>query len=189
MKKSALANIISNPRRWPGIPPWWPLPSPQIAAVLGVTPGTLHEWRALGKGPSAIPTILYKPTRGDPTYYHFAIVRKWALAHFGLTYTLEDQIVDFMIDYFPNWHIAQFPLYDQIEHFDKLFRRDRNLVRLGREPENFDEKRILEWNDYFSKQPRFVPAERRNYEIGAALLGELPKGHLNLLTPKQLAAA
>ena len=64
MPKTSGANLYKDAARWPVMPPWWLLSSPQAAALINVTPATLHMWRTRGEGPPAVPPLFLKPAQG-----------------------------------------------------------------------------------------------------------------------------
>ena len=191
MKKSNFANMHSDTNRWPNIPPWWLLSSPQVATVLGVTTETLHSWRTLGTGPETISTARIRPSQGNPTFYRLAQVKKWATMQIGMPYCASDQVTDFLIGYWSNWHVTHYPLGPQIENFDNMFEQDRNSVRRDKEPKVFDLQEVLGWDNYYSKQPRFRSnkIEIKYYDFFNTLLKETPHGHMSKLTPRQLENA
>ncbi len=186
MRKSAASNLFANAPRYPYLPPWCLLSSPQVAALLGVTPETLHIWRTLGTAPEAVSTALVRPTQGNPTFFRLGQVKKWASERIGMSYSLQDQSMDFLLEFFPEKIVAEWPLNEQINLFDRRLEHDLRLQQKGQEPEYFEVKLILEWDNYFSKQPRFVPARSKYFDFFISLIAEMPRGHVNYRTPRQL---
>ena len=186
MKKTACANLFAEARNWPYIPPWILLSSPQVAALLGVTPETLHAWKTLGSGPEAVSTALIQPTRGNPSYYRLAQVRKWASERIGMSYTIQDQITDFLMDHETIDIVSSFPLDVQVNVFDDRLESDLQDIRKGKQPIHFDYLQLLDWDEYISKQPRFEPNKSKYFDLSFALLQEMPRKHIHCLTPRQL---
>jgi len=50
------------------------LPSPKVANLLGIKPGTLRAWRVLGKGPRFIRI-------GGSVFYRVSEVESWLKSH------------------------------------------------------------------------------------------------------------
>ena len=188
MKKSDGFSIFYNAPYWPSIPPWWALTSPQVAALLSITPETLHIKRALSMAPQAISASTIKPAQGQPVFFRLAHVRSWVAAKMGVSYTVTDQVTDFLIDFFPNWHVCQFPLDEQVKHFDRVFTHQNRRFLQGEELENFDERLMLDWGDYFAKQPKFVAKNKKYFDLQYDLLiVEAARDNSSPLSPRQLA--
>lgn len=188
MKKSDAFHIFEQAPNWPSIPPWWTLTSPQVAALLTITPETLHIKRTQGVAPQAISAGAIKPAQGQPVFFRLAHVRAWTVQKMGLSYSVTDQITDFMMDFFPDWHICDFPLDEQVKHFDTIFRKEERLLHFGKALENFDSQLILAWGDHFAKQPKFVGNHMAYFDLQYDLLiTEVPRGYNSPLTPRQLA--
>src|SRR6056297_1807130 len=95
MKTNLATSVFEETATWPSIPPWWLLSSPQVAAILDLTPATLHIWRTNGKGPKFIPPMCLKRRQGDPVYYQYSTLRTWAAHRVGLILGFEEQVEDF----------------------------------------------------------------------------------------------
>lgn len=186
MRKSPGANLYAHSPTYPYLPPWCLLSSPQVATLLNVTPETLHSWRVLESGPEPVSTAVIRPTQGNPTYYRLAQVRKWASERIGLSYKIQDQVIDFLLDFFPESFVTKAPLDAQVRLFDDRLDHDRHLHRRGREPEFFELDQILEWDSYISRQPRFTPSKYKYRDLDFAILVETPREHLHYLKPRQL---
>ena len=101
MPKKPGANLYKDAASWPVIPPWWLLSSTQAAALINVTPATLHYWRTRGEGPATVPTLFLRPTQGDPIFYVYAVLRSWAAERVGIQYSFEDQCSDYFLEVIP----------------------------------------------------------------------------------------
>jgi hypothetical protein len=187
MKQSPGSNLFANAPRYPYLPPWCLLSSPQVAALLGVTPETLHIWRTLGTGPKSVSTALVRPTQGNPTFFRIGQVKKWASKRIGMSYSMQDQSLDFLLDFFPEHIVFGWPLDEQIKLFDTQLESDRRRHRQGKTPEHIDTQLILDWDNYISKQPRFRSSESKYYDVfHTILISEMPKDHNNCRTPRQI---
>jgi len=159
-----------------------------VAALLNITPETLHIKRAKGLAPQSISAGAIKPAQGQPVFFRLGHVRAWVAKKAGLSYTITDQITDFLMDYFPDWHVCKNPLDEQVKHFDTIFRNEERLLSYGKKPEHFDGQLMLAWGDHFAKQPKFKSNEMIYFDLQYDLLiTEVPRGYPRPLTPRQLA--
>jgi len=154
MKKKSGANLFKEPAKWPLIPPWWLLSSPQAAALLNVTPATLNNWRVRGEGPVAVPPMYLKPTQGDPIYYLYGKVRSWAAERLSLTYVMADQCQDFFNSVDPRLHELFSSWRGGAKNFNMLFEADHKRARNGKKTAFFSPEQIHEMDIYYSRQPR-----------------------------------
>lgn len=154
MNKISGARLFKEPAKWPQIPPWWLLSSPAAAALLNVTPATLHNWRVRGEGPAAVPPMYLRPTQGNPIYYQYGVVRSWAANRLGLEYSIEDQCHDFYQPLLPSYAATRTPIDDLAPRFDGMFVRDRAQARYGKPTKYIPLERLEEMDMYFSKQPQ-----------------------------------
>jgi hypothetical protein len=187
MQKSSGSNLFHNAPRYPYLPPWCLLSSPQVAALLEVTPETLHAWRTLGTAPEAVSTALVRPTQGNPTFFRLGEVKKWASERIWMSYSMQDQSIDFLLDFFPEHIVFGWPLSEQIKLFDRQLESDRRRHRQGKTPEHIDTHLILEWDNYISKQPRFRSSETKYFDVFYTIqISEMPREQTNCLTPRQI---
>ena len=154
MKKKFGANLFKEPAKWPLIPPWWLVSSPQAAALLNVTPATLHNWRIRGEGPAAVPPMYLKPTQGDPIYYLYGKVRSWAAKRLGLTYAMEDQCRDFFNNTNPHLDTLFSSWRGGAKTFDMFFKADHKSVSNGGNPSHISLEQLHEMDVYYTRQPR-----------------------------------
>ncbi|NIZ63371.1 hypothetical protein DL239_20605 [Sedimentitalea sp. CY04] len=154
MSKISGANLFKEPAKWPRIPPWWLLSSPTAAALLNVTPATLHNWRVRGEGPAAVPPMYLKPTQGDPIYYQFGVVRSWAAERLGLSYSIEDQCHDFYSPLIPPFADSERTIDDLAIKFDNIIAGERTRAKTGKPTLYIPLERLEEMDIYYSKQPR-----------------------------------
>lgn len=188
MKKTDAFHIFEQAHYWPSIPPWWTLTSPQVAALLSVTPETLHIKKARGAAPQTISAGDIKPEQGQAVFFRLAHVRAWTAQKMGLSYSVTDQITDFLLDFFPDWHVREFPLGEQVKHFDTIFQKEERLLHFGKALENFDSQLILSWGDHFAKQPQFINNKMIYFDLDYDLLiKDVPRGYNRPLTQRQLA--
>jgi len=152
-----------------------------MAALLSITPETLHIKRAISAAPRSISAAVIKPAQGQPVFFRITAVRTWLAAKLGVAYSATDQVTDFLIDWFPDWQVCQFPINEQVKHFDWVFEQQRKKFLRGEKLEYFDARRILEWGDYFAKQPKFIGKGQRYFDLQYDLVS---RDHL---APRQLA--
>jgi hypothetical protein len=155
MKTNLAASVFEETSSWPGIPPWWLLSSPQVAAVLDLTPATLHIWRTNGKGPKFVPPMCLKPRQGDPVYYQYSTLRSWAAQRVGLTLGFEEQIHDFFEQYAKGMK-THTSLQARMNFFDVIFSKNRQSVRKGERPLLVSKDSMLIMDVYFSRQPKWL---------------------------------
>ena len=188
MKKSDGFSIFYDAPNWPNIPPWWTITSPQVAALLSITPETLHIKRATSAAPKSISASVIKPAQGQPVFFRMGNVRTWVAAKLGVSYTITDQVTDFMMDWFANWQVCEFPLNEQVKHFDMVFGQQQQLFLRGQELEYFDGYLMLEWGDYYAKQPKFIGKKSKYWDLQYDLIiTDVPRGYNSPYTPRQLA--
>jgi hypothetical protein len=154
MSRISGANLFKEPAQWPLLPPWWLLAAPRAAALLNVTSATLQNWRVRGEGPEPVPPMYLKPTQGDPIYYRYTDIRSWAATRLGLSYTFDDQCVDFFNEVCPNLNGGTGSNLGRAKTFDMLFSSARSEVRVGNPPIHFDLKTIEGMDIYYSRQPK-----------------------------------
>jgi hypothetical protein len=74
-----------------------------------------------------------------------------------------------------------------LKHFDGVFRQENKRFLKGEKLENFDEKILLGWGDYYSKQPKFKARNKVYFDLLYDLLiHEVPREYLHPLTQRQL---
>lgn len=155
MKTNLATSVFEETATWPSIPPWWLLSSPQVAAILSLTPATLHIWRTNGKGPKFIPPMCLKRRQGDPVYYQYSALRSWAAQRFGLTLGFEDQVYDFFEQQAGGMK-THASLKARMDFFDTIFSRNQQKVRNGERPLLVSKDSVLEMDAYFSRQPKWL---------------------------------
>ncbi|WP_288928383.1 hypothetical protein [uncultured Maritimibacter sp.] len=135
-------------------------------------------------------TALIRPTQGNLLYYRLGQVKKWAADQVGLPYSISDQILDFLQDFFPDGVVNTTPIGVLMREFDARLEEDFRCIRGGNKPKWFPSSQVYDWDIYYSRQPRFVTSEDRSkyFDLEHALLLELPRGHLSPFTPRQLKA-
>ncbi|MDF2235108.1 hypothetical protein P2H44_21330 [Albimonas sp. CAU 1670] len=144
------------PEVWPSIPPWWLLSTPQVAALINLTPATLSAWRIRGEGPPHIPSMYLKPAQGQPVFYQYGAVRAWAASAAGLDYPMADQCRDFLEAVAPNIERGTGTTEAKARVFDELFNEERRLAANG-EPTRMLALSAIESLDRFaSHQPRWA---------------------------------
>ncbi|MGR3608690.1 MAG: helix-turn-helix transcriptional regulator [Sulfitobacter sp.] len=153
MTKTSGANLFKEPTKWPLMPPWWLLSSPQAAALLSVTSATLHNWRVRGEGPEPVPPMYLRKTQGNPIYYRYSNVRTWAATRVGLEYSFEDQCHDFFERVFPPMNGFTGPLKGVLKIFDDLFAKERSKVKSGNDPWQLSLADVETMDVYYSRQP------------------------------------
>lgn len=190
MENRAVLVRKDTPTQFPYAPPWLLISAPLVAACLQVKPETLNAWRIRGKAPEAVSTALIRPTQGNPLYYRLGQVKKWAAEQVGLPYSISDQILDFMQDFFPEGVVNYTPIGVLMGEFDARLEEDFRCIRNGKKPNWLPSSQVYDWDIYFSRQPRFVTSEGRSkyFDLEYALLLELPREHLSSFTPRQLRA-
>lgn len=154
MSKTSGANLFKEPANWPRIPPWWLLSSPTVAALLNVTPATLHNWRVRGEGPAAVPPMYLKPTQGDPIYYQYGVVRSWAAERLGLDYSIEEQCHDFYEPLIAPFAHSERTIDDLATKFDNIIAGERTRAKSGKPILYIPLERLEEMDVFYSKQPR-----------------------------------
>jgi len=154
MSKNSGTNLFKEPANWPQIPPWWLLSSPQAAALLNVTSATLHNWRVRGEGPAAVPPMYLRSTQGDPIYYLYGLVRSWAAERLGLSYSIEDQCIDFLKETIPWLSEVEATWRSRAWAFDNVFEKMHRKVINGETPNQISKELIQEMDLFYAKQPR-----------------------------------
>lgn len=155
MKTNLATSVFEETATWPGIPPWWLLSSPQVAAILDLTPATLHIWRTKGKGPKFIPPMCLKRRQGDPVYYQYSTLRTWAAQRVGLTLGFEEQVENFFEQQAGGMK-THASLEARMDFFDKIFVKNRQSVRKGERPLLVSKDSVLAMDVYFSRQPTWL---------------------------------
>lgn len=155
MPKSPGANLYKDAARWPAIPPWWLLSSPQAAALINVTPATLHYWRTRGEGPTTIPPLFLKPTQGDPIFHMYGILRSWAAERVGLEYKFDDQCWDYFRKDCPMLVGGVGSTAARAREFDRLYEAARQEVGRGNAPRGVNLSTIHRLDAYYAKQPKW----------------------------------
>jgi hypothetical protein len=161
MPKKPGANLYKDAARWPVIPPWWLLSSTQAAALINVTPATLHYWRTRGEGPTTVPSLFLKPTQGDPIFYVYAVLRAWAAEKVGVQYSFEDQCSDFFLEVSPEFEISFTTVKAKAHTFDQLHASSRKKVGKGENPNIVDRATVLRLDPYYAKQPTWRRKEAK----------------------------
>jgi hypothetical protein len=153
MSKISGGNLFKEPAKWPLIPPWWLLSSPQAAALLNVTSATLHNWRVRGEGVTPIPPMFLKPTQGDPIYYQYGAVRSWAAERIGISYSMDDQCSDFLSRTEPRLKNGSGSWQDRANTFNMLFRESHKGARKGEKTTSLPLDLVRVMDVYYSRQP------------------------------------
>lgn len=166
MPKSPGANLYKAAARWPVIPPWWLLSSPQAAALINVTPATLHYWRTRGEGPATVLPLFLKPAQGDPVFHMYGTLRSWAAERVGLEYHFEDQCRDYFGVDCPVLLAGVGSLVARAREFDRLYEASRQRVRQGEDPHWLGLPIIHRLDPYYARQPKWRKAASR-YEWAA----------------------
>lgn len=154
MTKISGSNLFKNPTKWPVIPPWWLLSSPQVAALLSVTSATLHNWRVRDEGPDSVPPMYLRKTQGDPVYYMYGAIRMWAAERLGLNYPMEDQSRDFFESVDPNFNSGTGTWRGRANAFNLVFAEAHRDARNGKKSFRFTLEQIQQLDIYYSRQPR-----------------------------------
>ncbi len=155
MPKTPGANLYKDAARWPVIPPWWLLSSPQAAALINVTPATLHIWRTRGEGPSTVPPLFLKPTQGDPIFHMYGTLRSWAAERVGVQYSFEDQCWDYFREDCPILSDGVGTMVARAREFDRQYETARQNVGLGDDPRWVSLSTIQRLDPYYAKQPKW----------------------------------
>ncbi len=155
MPKSPGANLYKDAARWPAIPPWWLLSSPQAAALINVTPATLHYWRTRGEGPTTIPPLFLKPTQGDPAHHVYGTLRSWAAERIGIHYLFSDQCWDYFREDCPMLLKGVGSVAARAREFDKQYELARRDVSLGNKPRWMSASTVHRLDLYYAKQPKW----------------------------------
>ena len=161
MPKKPGSNLYKDAARWPQIPPWWLLSSTQSAALINVTPATLHYWRTRGEGPSTVPPLFIKPTQGDPVFYVYGTLRAWAAERIGVQYLFEDQCYDYFKEIFPPLAAGVGSVAARAQVFDRQYETARRKVRQGECPGLMKRAIILDLDAFYAKQPKWQRPEAR----------------------------
>lgn len=156
MTKISGANLFKEPTKWPLMPPWWLLSAPQAAALLNVSPATLHAWRVRGEGPEAVPPMYLRKTQGNPIFFRYSDVRSWAATRIGLEYCFEDQCHDFFELMFPTLNDSRGSLNGVMKAFGDLFAQEREKIRSGKDPWQLSIKDVEAMDVYYSRQPKWA---------------------------------
>ncbi|MAP15424.1 MAG: hypothetical protein CMH86_11265 [Oceanibulbus sp.] len=137
------------------MPPWWLLSSPQAAALINVTPATLHIWRTRGEGPATVPPLFLKPAQGDPIFHMYGILRKWAAKRVGLDYQFEDQCWDYFRKDCPMLVDGVGSMAARAREFDRQYEAARQEVGQGDEPRWVSLSTIRRLDPYYARQPKW----------------------------------
>lgn len=155
MPKTSGANLYKDAARWPVMPPWWLLLSPQAAALINVTPATLHMWRTRGEGPPAVPPLFLKPAQGDPIFHRYGTLRAWAAKRVGVQYSFEDQCWDYFRKDCLMLADGVGSLVARAREFDRQYEVSRQRLRHGEDPRWLGLPIIHHLDPYFAKQPKW----------------------------------
>lgn len=161
MPKKPGENLYRDAARWPVIPPWWLLSSPQAAALVNTSPATLHNWRTRGEGPAAVAPLFLRPTQGQPVFYVYGTLRSWAAERVGIRYMFEDQCYDFLRERAPWLAGGKASLLPRVKIFDKKFEEARRNVRLGKPVKHFSIAHVIELDSFYATQPSWRRASAR----------------------------
>lgn len=154
MNENPSAKLFKEPANWPLIPPWWLVPSTDAAALLNVKPATLHSWRARNQGPRPYPPMYLRPTQGRPLYYQYGALRTWSASRLGMTYSHEDQCLDFFREVCPILSEGTGSIQSRIDVFERQFAQDRERVLKGEAPTMIQIEHIHDLDVYYARQPR-----------------------------------
>lgn len=155
MPKKPGANLYKDAARWPVIPPWWLLSSPQAAALINVTPATLHYWRTRGEGPTAVAPLFLRPAQGDPIFHQYGTLRAWAAERIGVQYSFEDQCWDYLREDCPMLTRGTGSMARIAGEFDRQYKAARDDVGHGKAPHWLSLSIVHRLDPYYAKQPRW----------------------------------
>ena len=161
MPKEPGAKLYKDAARWPVMPPWWLLSSPQSAALINVTPATLHYWRTRGEGPETVPSLFLRKTQGDPVFYIYGVLRTWAAERVGIQYDFDDQCSDYFLHAQPHLNTCFSSLAAKAGMFDHLHEHAREKVGRGEDPGIVDRETVLSLDAFYAKQPKWRRQEAK----------------------------
>jgi hypothetical protein len=161
MPKEPGAKLYKDAARWPVMPPWWLLSSPQAAALINVTPATLHYWRTRGEGPATVPSLFLRKTQGDPVFYIYGVLRTWAAERVGIQYNFGDQCSDYFLHGQPHLDTCFSSLAAKASMFDHLHEHARDKIGRGEDPGIVDRETVLSLDAFYAKQPKWRRQEAK----------------------------